>query len=332
MSSPVFHLILQSEFPINALILTTEALRIANQNSGETLFEYSLVSHDGQDVRASNGMWITVNQRLKDLHHSDYVFIFEGNLPTQKNSPKLLAKLRELYRQGATLVGVDTGGFALTQAGVTSNPVVVHWEAASTYQERFTQLPISNQLYQIEDRIISCAGGVSTLDLTLTLIARHYGDGLAMEIANALVHTRREAWQEQRTDMQDIGDNQSLSDRMLKLMEQHMDFPLNADELAKKLGISISTLERHCHQHFDNTPMKIYLGLRLQAARNFLFYQDYRVKDVALAYGFNSTSVFSRTFKSYFGQSPSTFRKTLRDKQTETQLPEIKRLYTTPRH
>ena len=327
MSSPVFHLILQPEFPINALILSTEALRIANQNSGAALFDFSLVSDNAQDVRASNGMWMTVDGSLQNLKQSDYVLIFEGNLPTQKNSPQLLSKLRELYRNGSTLVGIDTGAFALAQAGIATDPVVVHWEAASTYRERFTRFPISDQLFRIDGRLISCAGGVSTLDLMLTLITRHYGEALSREVGNALVYSAREGWQAQRSDMQEISDNQSMSDRIINLMEKHLDFPLSALELASRLSISPSTLERHCQKHFGSSPMKVYLGLRLQGARNFLFYQDYGIKDVALAYGFSSPAVFSRTFKSYFGQSPSSFRKEIRDQQTATQLPEVNRLY-----
>ena len=143
--TPQFHLVLQSEFPINALILATEALRIANQNSGRQLFEWHLVSLDGNDVRASNGMWLSVDRQLSDITTSDYCFVFEGNLPTQNNSPLLLSKLRDLHRHGTTLVGIDTGAFVLTQADVINDSVVVHWEAVSTYQERFSKLPIGHR-------------------------------------------------------------------------------------------------------------------------------------------------------------------------------------------
>ena len=37
----------------------TEALRIANQNSGRTLFDWRFISVDGKPVRAGNGMLVT---------------------------------------------------------------------------------------------------------------------------------------------------------------------------------------------------------------------------------------------------------------------------------
>ena len=47
------------EFPIYAVIPATEALRIANQNSGRTSFDWRFVSVDGKAVRAGNGMLVT---------------------------------------------------------------------------------------------------------------------------------------------------------------------------------------------------------------------------------------------------------------------------------
>src|SRR5258707_10104165 len=47
------------EFPIYALIVATETLRVANQNSGQKLFSWHLFSVDGRPVKAGNGMTMT---------------------------------------------------------------------------------------------------------------------------------------------------------------------------------------------------------------------------------------------------------------------------------
>ena len=56
-----FSFILQPEFPLTALILATDALRIANQNSGKDLFSWQFVSENAADTRASNGMWFSAS-------------------------------------------------------------------------------------------------------------------------------------------------------------------------------------------------------------------------------------------------------------------------------
>ena len=327
---PCFVFVLQPEFPINALILASEALRIANQNSGSNLFAWHYASVDGAPVRASNGMWMEVEFSLGDLSRADYLFLFEGNLPTQRNSPALLAKLRSARRYGTVIAAIDTAAFALAQSGlVRGRDAVLHWEAVPTFQERFPEIPVKDVLYDIGDAVISCGGGVATLDLMLDIIGRHYGEALANEIANALVHTRRPADRPQRLDSRPAPGEASLSARIIDQMERNLDFPLSPAEITQRLGISVRSLERHCRLHFRETPMQLYLLIRLQAARNFLFYEDMSLKDISIACGFSYPSVFSRAFRGHFNQTPSDFRRVIRSQQDQSLRPEIRRLALT---
>ena len=96
--------------------------------------------------------------------------------------------------------------------------------------------------------------------------------------------------------------------------------------LADKLGISVRTLERYCAREFGQTPTQLYLLVRLQAARNLLFYEEGAIKDIAVACGFSYPAVFTRAFKAQFGQSPRAFRQSFRDIQGRLVRPEIARL------
>ena len=325
---PVFAFVLQPEFPMNAFILATEALRIANQNSGRDLFEWTLVSETGESVRASNGMWVIAQHGLADFPRSDFLILLEGNLPTQNISPAMLAALRSAYRHGSMIVGVDTGSFAIAAAGlVGSRELVVHWEAASSYLEHHPEAVIRNQLYLIDRQLAFCAGGVAVLDLMLDLIGGLRGTVLAREVANALIHTPRDGTHVQRTDDEMADEAQPpLSRRIVALMEGNLDFPLASRALARQLGISVRTLERYCLRQFNQTPTQLYLRVRLQAARNLLFYEEREIKDIAVACGFSYPSVFTRTFTAQFGQSPRAFRRSFRDRQGNIVRPEIVRM------
>ena len=327
---PRFNFILQPEFPLNALILASDALRIANQNSGREVFSWTFVSESGEPVRASNGMWFSVDCAIQDMPAAQVNLLFEGNLPTQRNSQKLLGQLRAAARFGAIVGGVDTGAFALAQAGVigsgSSPDLVLHWEAVPTFQERFPNAILKNQIYLIEDNKVHCAGGVATLDMVLDLIGWFDGQALANEVANALVHTRRDAATKQRNDGLLDSEQNPLSGRIVSIMEQNLDFPLALDELARELGTSQRTLSRICKRTFGESPMRLYLHIRLQAARNFLFYEEFSIKDVAIACGFSYPAVFSRVFKSQFDLTPREFRSTLRESQSLDVRPEIRRL------
>jgi len=324
---PRFAFILQPEFPLNAFILATEALRIANQNSGEDLFDWLFVSETGKPVRASNGMRIEVESDLGSLPHCDYLILLEGNLPTQNSSPQLLSALRTAYRHGSTVIGVDTGAFALAMAGLTGErKLVIHWEAMPAYLEHFPDAEIENRLYLLDRQLGFCAGGVGMLDLMLDLIGRLRGAALAREVANALIHTPRDSAQAQRAEGAAVNAEPSLSRQLVALMERHLDFPLSPRRLAEQLGISVRTLERQCARAFGQTPTQLYLLIRLQAARNLLFYEEGDIKDIAVACGFSYPAVFTRAFKAQFGQSPRVFRQSFRDIQGRLVRPEIARL------
>jgi AraC family carnitine catabolism transcriptional activator len=259
---------------MNAFILASEALRIANQNSGRALFEWSTVSERGQAVHASNGMWVDVDHDLASIPQVDYLLLFEGNLPTQ----------------------------------------------------RFPGHRLKNQLFLLTPGIGYTAGGVATLDLMLELIGRLAGQALADEVANALVHARRSAELPQRSDDPDQSNRPSLARRTVAIMEQNLDFPLTPSGLASHLGISVRSLERYCARHFSQSPMQLYLRIRLQAARNFLFYEELSAKDIANACGFSYPSVFTRAFKAQFGETPRQFRASFRARQAAVVRPEIQRL------
>lgn len=325
--APTFLFVLQPEFPINAAILATEALRIANQNSGRPLFRWRLASESGQPVRASNGMWMPVDLALDALPRADVLVLIEGNLPVQRNAPRLLAALRAAARAGTTVVAVDTATFAVAQAGLAGGrAVVLHWEAVPAFRERYPEIATAGQIYRLDGDFGFAAGGVATLDLMLALIRRFHGRALADEVANALVHTPRPAETAQRLDDPDERRRRTLSPRLVALMEQNLDFPLAPPALAAALGVSVRTLERHCRRRFGQSPTRLYLRVRLQAARNLLFYEEMSIRDVALACGFSYPSVFSRAFRDQFGQSPRAFRTAFRAEQAQSLRPEIHRL------
>lgn len=326
---PRFNFILQPEFPLNALILASDALRIANQNSGRELFRWTFVSESGEPVRASNGMWFGADCALDGMPPAEVYLVFEGNLPTQRNSQRFLNHLRAAARFGAAIGGVDTGAFALAQAGLIGtgehSDLVLHWEAAPTFQERFPQARIAEQIYLMDGNRLHCAGGVAALDMVLDLIGRFSGEALANEVANALVHTRRAPTASQRSDGARVPGQDPLARRIVALMERNLDFPLSLGELAAALGVSRRTLSRECRRVFGEPPMRLYLHLRLQAARNFLFYEEFSIKDVAIACGFSYPAVFSRVFKAQFGKTPREFRSAFRRSQSLAVRPEMRR-------
>lgn len=325
-----FAFLLQPEFSLMTLTIATESLRIANQNSGQQLFKWQLVSENGEEVRASNGMWFTVDCELMALESAEVSLLFEGNLPTQHLSKKLLGYLRKAGRFGSVVGGLDSATYALAQAGLVGTEaapeVVLHWEAVPSFCEWFPNARPKNQIYQLTPTRAQCAGGIATLDLMLELITRFAGEAMANEVANAMIHTRRDSYTRQRDDQSFDGDVISPSAQIVSTMKENLDIPLTLEEIAEYLNMPQRTLSRVCNAAFETSPMRLYLRIRLQAARNFLFYEEHSIKEIATATGFSSPATFSRCFMAQFGLSPSKFRMSLREKQRLAEHPEIHRL------
>jgi transcriptional regulator GlxA family with amidase domain len=319
--------LLLPEFPVYALILALESLRVANQNAGRRLFSTHLFSVDGAPVPAGNGMMLTVEHALAEVPFFPTVIVCAGNRPTQPVTKDLLNWLRRLARHGALLGALDTGTFALAAAGLLDGyQATLHWEAIALFRERYPDLAVSEQLYVVDRNRMTCAGGVATLDMMLHLIGLKHGRDLAQIVANGFVHgrIRREAEQQRVSADDAFGHVDPRLGRIVRAMEQNIETPLGAAQLAARAGISVRQLERLIRERFGDTPMRYYLKLRLQAARNHLFYGDMPIQDIAAACGFSSPAVLSRSFRTHFGLSPRAFRSQFSGDQLSRFRPEIR--------
>jgi transcriptional regulator GlxA family with amidase domain len=324
--------VLLPEFPMYALIPAIEALRVANQNKGRRLYSWHLFSVDGKPVKAGNGMAVPVEAAIADVPWFPTVFVCAGNHPTHHIGKRLLNWLRRLARHGAVLGAIDTGAFALAEAGLLDGyRVTLHWESVTTFRDQHPDIDVSEQLYVIDRDRITCAGGVAALDLMLHLIARRHGPGLAQIVANGFVSQRiRRDAEPQRLSAQHIsGDSRSPFTRILHEMEENLETPLTARQLAQRAGISVRALGRILRDRVGESPMRYYLKVRLQAARNALFYSDIPIQDVAASCGFSCPEVFSRSFRSHFGLSPRDFRQQFTREQLRRFRPELEQQLVT---
>ena len=315
-------------FPLTALFWLAKHCALQTRNTGRKHFDWLFATEDGRPARATNGMWLHADCSLGEMPAAEVYLLFQGNLPTQHNTKRLLAQLRSAARHGGIVGGVDTGVFALAESGVVRtgehDEVVLHWEAVPTFREHFPSCAALEQIYMIKGREVFCAGGVATLDMMLDLISRFRGQALANEVADALVHTRRSESMPQRGGGIPDSDKITPIQSLVRLMEKNLEEPLNVRELARGIGVSERTLYRICKKEFGQPPSQLYKSVRLQAARNLLFYDEFSIGEVAIACGFSYPEVFSRSFKKKFGRNPRNFRKSLRKQQYLTFRPELR--------
>lgn len=98
--------------------------------------------------------------------------------------------------------------------------------------------------------------------------------------------------------------------RMDKILHRRLADPdFSVQVLADKLGVSRRQLLRKCKDNVGKTTSKYIRHARLKAASKLLKQDDINISEVAYAVGFNNLSLFSKYFKEWKGQSPSSYQK-----------------------
>lgn len=92
-------------------------------------------------------------------------------------------------------------------------------------------------------------------------------------------------------------------------IEKHLDNDFSLDELAGISNFSKYHFSRIFQGITEETPFQMILRLRLEKAASLLVHGNYAISDVAYKCGFKSLSVFSKNFKSHFGESATSFKR-----------------------
>jgi AraC family transcriptional regulator of arabinose operon len=100
--------------------------------------------------------------------------------------------------------------------------------------------------------------------------------------------------------------------KMIPIMDDISNFlnePIDADKIAKRHHISVSTLRRNVSE-YTGYPFNEYVHrLKIAEAKNILINSELSIKEIAHQLGYTDVFYFSRLFKQYVGVAPNTYRK-----------------------
>ncbi|NRP36624.1 GlxA family transcriptional regulator [Marinobacterium sp. xm-m-312] len=302
-----FGFFLMPGFSIISFAATIDPLRLANQLSGQTLYEWHFYGPADQTVTCSTGMRFQPTRRMNDTESIDRMLVVGGIGAQQESETYLNDWLQNLVRNGISLGATSTGSLLLAEAGVLEGKTcTVHWEERDQLTELYPDLNVSEELYEIDGNLMTCSGGLSGLDMILQLITIRHGESLAHQVAEHCIHPNiRPAHDKQRMKLQlrQHGSHPRLT-QALELMREHIQPVLSCEQISDRVGLSTRQLERLFRQHLNSSPTNYYMSLRLEFARQQLKSTRLPIQTVAKKAGFTSTSYFSRCYKKQFGLTP----------------------------
>jgi len=296
------------QFSMIAFSCAIETLRLANQVSGETLYEWALVSSDGSSVSCSNGISVAVSHGT-DHKTSNYhaIFVCGGLNIHQVDDEPGMNWLKRHDRPEVVLGAVCTGSYLLARADLLNNyRCTIHWENLAAAREQFPQLVISPELFEIDRNRYTCAGGTAAIDLFMCEVRDAHGAELAKRISEQFIVERiRDQNDRQRVPLtQRIGASQPKLAEAVSLMEANIEEPMTLDELSFHVGLSRRQLERLFQRYLSCVPTRYYLELRLERARQLLLQTSMPIVDIALACGFISAPHFSKCYRDTYSLPP----------------------------
>lgn len=293
-----------------AFSTAVEPLRMANQLSGVSLYEWQVITLDGAPVSASNGQRIAPDASLGDSLALDMLFVCGGTQIREHCDRRVLGWLRQLAQRQTELGAICTGTYLLARAQLLDGyRCTIHWENISSIDEeqQFPTTTFTSELFVIDRDRYTCAGGIAPLDMMLNIIGRQKSRSLAEAICEEFIHERiRNVSDMQRIPLRvHLGTSQPKLVEAVSLMEANIEEPLTLDDLARLVHVSRRQLERLFKRYLNCVPTRYYLELRLCRARQFLLQTNLSIIDVALACGFSSPPHFSKCYHDFFGYPPS---------------------------
>jgi len=302
-----FVFVLLPNFTLLCFAAAMDALRIANRMANKPLYSWVVTGEGGDTVACSAGTEFKLQEDLPELMRDDTVMVC-GGLDVQKGTTKkLLNWLRREARRGLRMGGLCTASYTMARAGLLDGKkATIHWENQDSFAEEFEEVRLTKSVFVVDGNRMSTAGGTSSIDLMLTIIADDHGEELANAVADQLIYsTIRTDQDTQRLSVPTrIGVRHPKLSQVIQMMEAHIEEPISPAVLASDVGMSTRQLERLFRRYLNRSPKRYYMELRLQKARNLLMQTDMSVINVALACGFASPSHFSKCYRAHYDTTP----------------------------
>ena len=302
-----FVFVLLPKFTLLSFSAAIESLRIANRMANKPLYTWMITGEDGETVTCSAGVEFKLESNLPELGRDDTVLVCDGVNVQDGTTKRLLNWLRREARRGLAIGGLCTASYALARAGLLDGKkATIHWENQDSFAEEFDEVTLTKSVFVIDGNRISTAGGTSSIDLMLKLIANDHGEELANAVADQLIYSSIRTDQDtQRLSVPTrIGVRHPKLSQVIQMMEANIEEPISPALLAKRVGMSTRQLERLFRRYLNRSPKRYYMELRLQKARNLLMQTDMSVINVALACGFASPSHFSKCYRAHYDTTP----------------------------
>lgn len=311
--------LLMPEFTFLAFSSAVEVLRMANSALGYDAYDWITVATEGNEARSSCGVRIHCDESLAKMRRAtlsfgrDYTVVVCGGFNINKHTNKTIESWLREWKKSRSIIGsLCTGAYVLARAQLLGERrFVIHWENAASFGEQFHDAAIRPALFEIDDGIITCAGGMAAFDMMAHLVQLEHGEAVAREICErAIVDRIRNPGERQRSPFKVQSSKQhKIITILIERMQESLSDPIPISEILSGTDLTRRQVERIFQHELCISPAKYYMRLRLERSRLMLHQTNTPIVDIAIANGFSSASHFSKSYRDFYAHTPHEARK-----------------------
>jgi AraC family transcriptional regulator, transcriptional activator FtrA len=274
-------------------------------------YSVKLCAEDAE-VRMLGGATMRTPFDLADLASADTVIIPSVRDVTAQPSPELVDALRAAHEQGARLVSICSGAFALAAAGVLDGrSATTHWIYVDLLQSRYPEIDVDPApLYVDEGNVLTSAGCAAGLDLCLHIVRSDHGAQIANDVARRLVISPHRAGGQAQYIESPVPEP-TTDGRIAAGMDwalANLDRAITLDDMAAQSLMSRRTYLRQFADATGTTPIKWLIDQRIQASLGLLESSSLSIEQIATRVGFESPVTYRHHFVRGMKTTPSGYR------------------------
>ncbi|WP_263979998.1 helix-turn-helix domain-containing protein [Streptomyces aculeolatus] len=298
---------------------------VDRQDAGTPRYRLLVCAGEDGPLRTTGGLELSAPYGLEALARAGTVVVPAWRSITQPPPAAALEALRRAHEDGARIVGLCTGAFALAAAGLLDGrPATTHWMYAPTLAKRYPSVHMDpRELFVDDGDILTSASTAAGIDLCLHLVRQDHGAEAAAALSRRLVvPARRGSGQERYLDRslpEEIGGDPLAEVVAWALENLHEQF--DVETLAARAYMSRRTFDRRFRSLTGSAPLQWLITQRVLQAQRLLETSDFSVDEVAGRCGFRSPVALRGHFRRQLGSSPAAYRAAYRARNPQAVPP-----------
>lgn len=317
-------------FALGDLARVVDTLTTANDRAGRSLFAIETVGLTRGAVPSASSIDVNPDRSIADGPAQANLLVL-AEISTTDILPEgsdtltaLFAWLRAADLAGTHIGAVGNGAVLLARCGLMQGYACATPGHAAMLDDQQVSggnmfcrkrgpASLHPDLFVIDRRRFTCAGGCATSDLMLQIVRQNLGEAAARHVTGQLLRDRaRDAGELQpHAHLAASITSAGALQRAMQAMRRHAQQPLELRVIAQRAGVHLRHLERLFRRHLDTSPREFYLRLRLQRARELMQGTTTTLSAIARDVGFDSLSHFSKCYTEAYGTRPSEDRQRL---------------------